>query len=168
MTSPADAAPFRQAGPPDHAAVLGLIGEYYAYDGIAFDAPGIAPGLEVLLRDPSLGRVLLIEYQAGTAGYLIVTFGFDLEFGGRQATVTDLFLRSEARGLGLGSAVFAGLERFCLEQEVVALELQVEDENTAAQAFYRRLGFESHHRIPMSKRLIQQHAPPAPSPEAHP
>lgn len=160
MTSPTDVstASIRPAGPPDHAAVLALIAEYYAHDGLTFDEHGMAPGLAELLRTPELGRVLLIEHQGQVAGYLIATFGFDLEFGGRLATVTDVYLRPAARRLHLGSAVFAALERLCLEAGVRALELQPERHNTAAQAFYRHLGFEVLDRVPMHKPLTAVHS----------
>jgi hypothetical protein len=40
-----------------------------------------------------------------------------------------------------------------LERGIHAIELQVEDDNHEAMAFYRRAGLLAHSRIPMSKRL---------------
>ncbi|WP_189090298.1 GNAT family N-acetyltransferase [Deinococcus ruber] len=151
-------APLRCATASDLTATLSLIGEYYAFDGIGFDRDSLEQGLRTLLSEPLLGRVYLIEsgtIESGmvVAGYTILTFGFDLEFGGRQATMTDLYLRPAFRGAGLGRASMAALEAVCQELEIGALELQVERDNRAAQAFYGRLGFQAHDRIPMSKRL---------------
>ncbi len=107
----------------------------------------------MLLADPRLGIACLIERGQQLAGYLILTFGFDLEFGGRQATVTDLYLRPEARGSGLGAAALTALEDVGRRLGLKALELQVERDNLEAQAFYTRLGFTAHDRVPLSKRL---------------
>jgi ribosomal protein S18 acetylase RimI-like enzyme len=86
-------------------------------------------------------------------GYVILTFGGDLEFGGRQATVTDLYIIDGYRRLGLGSKILHFVEETCKELGIKALELQVERKNVAAQTFYCKLGFERHDRIPLSKRL---------------
>lgn len=110
-----------------------------------------------MLRDPSIGRVWLIRLGPEEVGYVILTFSYDIEFGGRQGTVTDLYILEGYRRLGLGSKTFRFLEAACGEFSVEALELQVERKNVAAQAFYRKLGFEPSDRIPLSKRLISPH-----------
>lgn len=133
--------------------LLEFIRLYYAYDGISFGESSIHDGLKTLLQDPSLGRAFIIQDGEQDAGYLILTFGFDLEFGGRQATVTDVFIEEGHRGKGLGSKVFAQLEEICRSLGVGALELQVEEDNLEAQRFYQKLGFHAHRRIPMSKAL---------------
>ena len=120
---------------------------------IPFDEASIAGGLSVLLRDPSFGLAFLIQNGEQEAGYLILTFGFDLEFGGRQATLTEVFINEGHRRKGIGSRVFAQLEEICRNLGIGALELQVEEDNLEAQRFYHKLGFRAHSRIPMSKRL---------------
>jgi ribosomal protein S18 acetylase RimI-like enzyme len=107
----------------------------------------------VLLRDRSIGRVWLIRRGQEDLGYVILTFGYDLEFGGRQAIVTDLYVVDRYRRLGLGTQTLHFLEETCRKMAIAALELQVERKNVAALAFYRKLGFERHDRIPLSKRL---------------
>lgn len=134
--------------------VLEFIRAYYAYDRIPFDEPRVRKGLGVLLQDPSLGKVFLIQDQGLNAGYLILTFAFDLEFGGREAFVTDLYIAPEYRGKGLGKRAFEAVEQLCPTLGVKALELQVERDNLEAQAFYHQHGFKTHTRIPMSKVLI--------------
>lgn len=140
----------------DLATVLGLVEAYYSFDRIPFHLPRVRRALEVLLRDTSLGQVWLIRIDHKDVGYVIFTFGYDLEFGGRQATVTDLYIADEYRGLGLGMSTLKAIETTCRELGVTALELQVESSNKAAQAFYRKAGFDSHDRIPMSKPLFNE------------
>ena len=87
------------------------------------------------------------------AGYIMVTFGFDLEFGGRQATITELYVRPEHRGKGLGRMALGYVEEFVRRRGVQALELQVTRGNSRAYDFYTSCGFQGYDRIPMSKRL---------------
>jgi GNAT superfamily N-acetyltransferase len=133
--------------------LLDFIRAYYAFDAIAFDADVVRPALLELLANEAYGGAWLIR-QSGTAiGYFVLTFGFDLEFGGRQATVTELFVRADARGRGAGRAALEFIEKYLRRLGIGALELQVERDNAEARAFYERLGFEAHDRVPLSKRI---------------
>jgi diamine N-acetyltransferase len=131
-----------------------LIKNYYAFDQIPFRDEEIDVGLRAFLRDPSLGRAWLIMHGKTTVGYVIVIFRFDVEFGGRAALITDLYLAAAHRRKGFGRRTLRFVEGFCRKSGIASLELQVERSNTAAQAFYAANGFRSHARIPMSKRLI--------------
>ena len=143
----------RRASPADHATLLRLIAAYYAYDHIAFDEPVARAGLAQLLSDEATGRAYLLERRGEIAGYFIFTFGFDVEFGGRLATLTDLYLEPAFRGAGLGTAALEFIAAECRALGVKAIELQVEEANLPAQALYRKLGFERLSRLPMSKLL---------------
>jgi len=146
-------ASFKTATEADADTLLNLIQKYFVYDGISFDASKIRPGLILLLKDESIGHAWLIQSGAKAVGYVIFTYGFDLEFGGRLALVTDLYLEEEFRGQGLGRMTLKRIEEFCRANGVRALELQVERDNSEAQALYRKFGFEAADRIPLSKRL---------------
>ena len=143
----------RIAGVSDFQPLLKLIGEYYRFDGLRFEAKSIAPALRKLLGDESLGRVWMIYQGARAAGYVILTFNYDLEFGGMQGIVTDLFLRAKFRGCGLGAQALGCVGEYCRRHDISAIELQVEHENKAAQQFYRKLGFHKLSRIVMGKDL---------------
>ncbi len=133
--------------------LMEMIREYYEFDHIPFDPSEIQAGLAGLLKDDSLGRVWWILSELRPVGYVILTFGVDLEFGGRQATITDLYLEPEQRRRGFGRKTLAHVEDFCRASGIQALELQVERNNVSAQAFYKSIGFRAHDRIPMSKRI---------------
>ncbi|HLX72778.1 MAG TPA: GNAT family N-acetyltransferase [Verrucomicrobiae bacterium] len=144
---------FRQAKPTDLKTLSKLIRHYYAFDHIAFDTTAVHAGLNTMLNNKSVGQAFLIAFEATLIGYAILTYGFDLEFGGRTALITDLFIETKFRRRGLGRKTLQFLEQFCRSKKIGALELQVERTNKAAQAFYRGLDFEAHDRIPMTKRL---------------
>ncbi len=96
-----------------------------------------------LLDEPRLGQVWLIEHgPAGdVVGYVVVTFVFAMEFGGRVAVVDDFYVRPEARGDGLGKAAIAAVRRACEELGVRAMRVEVGAENAVARAVYRSAGF---------------------------
>jgi GNAT superfamily N-acetyltransferase len=144
---------FRQASPADLEPLVSLIHDYYQYDTIPFDEATLRPALARFLSDPTLGRAWLAEVRGQTAGYLIATFSFDLEFDGRTLMVTDLFLRESYRRQGVGRAALAFLEGEAPNLGVGAIELQAQRHNEAALAFYRTQGFERYDRVPMIKRL---------------
>jgi ribosomal protein S18 acetylase RimI-like enzyme len=134
----------------DAGVLLKLIREYYAYDEIPWNRH-IPSGLKLFLRNPKYGHAILMKVDQEAAGYLIFTYGFDLEFGGVQVTVTDFYIRPEYRRLGLGKKTLQFFTQFCKSKKIKAIELQAVKSNQKAIAFYRAMGFELYERIPMSK-----------------
>ncbi len=132
---------------------VGFVGQYYQFDGIAFNADRVRQGIRQLIENPAFGFIWFIAPQGQPVGHVVVTFGFDLEFGGRVATVTEVFIEKAARAQGLGKRVFQELEAICRANEIGALELQVERDNSEAQQFYKKLGYHFHDRLPGSKLL---------------
>ena len=143
----------KAATPRDTAKLLKFIRAYYRFDRIPFDRKTLTSGLSRLLKDQSCGRAWFILSGRQTVGYLLLTFGFDLEFGGRQATVTDFYIDGRYRRKGFGCKALMQVEKFCSACGVETIELQVTRKNARALAFYKQLGFEAHDRIPMSKRI---------------
>jgi len=137
----------------DRNILLKLIAAYYRYDHLPFDRRMIEVGLVELLKHREFGEAWLISYGGRYIGYLIFTFLFDLEFGGRQVGVTDLFIHSRCRRKGIGEHVLRRLEQHCKRENIASIELQVLKENREVVAFYERVGFQVHDRIPMSKRV---------------
>ncbi len=144
---------FRTATPADAALLASLVGKYYEFDGIRYVTDEVESGLSILLTDPSLGQAWLVLSGSQPAGYVIFTHGFDIEFGGRLALITDLYLEPDYRGRGIGRRVLEQVEVHCRSNGLRGLELQVETNNAEARALYARFGFEAADRIPMSKRI---------------
>jgi ribosomal protein S18 acetylase RimI-like enzyme len=124
-----------------------------AHEGIAIDDAELAAALRRLLGDPSLGAAWLIEDSSRAVGYAIVTFGYDLEFGGRDAYLTELWVDPDARDRGVGGAALARLPDELRARDVRALHLQVRPDN-AARRLYERAGFIASPRVVMTKRLV--------------
>ncbi len=125
----------------DTAAFLPLMCAFYEEDHHPFDEGIATRALEGLLGDPRWGLAWLIEADGALAGYVVLTFGYSLEFGGREATIDELYLREPYRGQGIGRQTIAHLIAACREHGAHALHLEVEPHNSRARAFYRALGF---------------------------
>ena len=140
-----------QAG--DVELLLGMMADFNAGEQIAVSEQALRPALARLLVDASLGRVWLIRSASETLGYAVVTFGYDLEFAGQDAFITELYLRPPARGRGIGRAAMVSIEAASRALGVHAIHLMVRPENQAAVALYAAAGFTSPPRTFLSKVL---------------
>jgi GNAT superfamily N-acetyltransferase len=125
---------------------------YYLEDGHAFRDDRQLPALAALAADEPFGRACLIELGARAAGYVVLTWAFSLEAGGREACLDELYLVPEARNRGVGSRVLALLEDEARAFGVRRVFLEVERKNRAI-GLYRRAGYLDHDRFLMSKLL---------------
>lgn len=146
----------RPATPPDLPALLVLVAEYCAADGHEFDEQVVMAGLMPLLDNDAdrLGIVLIAEFDeetGGPVGYAVLTWGWSIEIGGREAVLDELYVR--VRGRGIGSELLRVAEVMCRQHGVLRIFLETEAPNEAARRLYTRNGFESESSIWMSKHL---------------
>jgi ribosomal protein S18 acetylase RimI-like enzyme len=113
------------------------------------------PTVARLLGNPELGIAAHIFEGNLRRGYCVVTWGYDLEWGGRDAFLTELFLVPDARGRGLGTLVLPLVEALATRHGARALHLMVKPENERALRLYRSAGFQSPPRLFMTKVLAQ-------------
>jgi ribosomal protein S18 acetylase RimI-like enzyme len=142
----------RRASLDDHAEVLPRTRALNAHEGITTEPHVLAAALERLLGDPALGGVWLVERDGAAIGYAIVTFGYDLEFGGRDAYLTEIWVDPAERGGGAGGAALRLLGPALRALGVHALHLQVRPDNPALR-LYERTGFVASPRVIMTQRL---------------
>lgn len=122
------------------------------HEAITIADATLEAALAKLLGDASLGSVWVVEDAGAIVGYAIVTYGYDLEFGGRDAYLTELWIDDAARGRGAGTAALAALDGELRARGVHALHLQVRPENPAVR-LYERTGFVQSPRVIMTRRL---------------
>jgi diamine N-acetyltransferase len=144
----------REASNADLEQIVAFMRALYAEDGstpLVVDRATSA--LRQLLDHPEHGSVWLIEVSSVPAGYLILTWGYSLEFHGRDAFIDELYVAPTYRGIGVGRQAMELAEHEARARGVQALHLEVEPENVRAQALYRRTGFAQRGYVLMSKRL---------------
>ena len=142
---------FRPARPDDLDGLLALQRAYYAEAGYPFEPARARAALAGLLADPTLGAVWLAEREGSPMAYAVLTLGYSLEYGGRDAFLDELYVAPAQRRRGLARAALVALERGAAARGVRELHLEVERELEGARALYRRAGFVDHDRAPMSK-----------------
>ncbi|CAN5906896.1 hypothetical protein BH11MYX3_BH11MYX3_12740 [soil metagenome] len=110
-------------------------------------------GLRTLLGNPGFGGVWLVLREGETIGYAIVTYGFDLEFGGREGWLTELWIDADQRTQGAGTAVLEALIPELEQRDIKAVHLQVRADNPAMR-LYERSGFVASPRTIMTRRIL--------------
>ncbi len=151
---------FRLAVEADTGILLRLMREYYLYDGHGFDEPKAHGALMALLRDANLGRSWLILDDGGAVGYVVLCFGYSLEWLGRDAFVDEFYLLEGYRRRGWGRKTMEFVEEAARAAGVRTLHLEVVPENTAALQVYQKLGFVEHESTFLSKWIAQDLSKP--------
>jgi GNAT superfamily N-acetyltransferase len=125
---------FRIATEADADLLLAMMREYYAFDGHAYD-----------------GRAWLICDGDMAVGYIVLTFGYSLEYLGRDAFIDEFYLRESYRGRGWGRRTLEFVEEAGRAADVRTIHLEVVRANTRAKEVYRRAGYSDHDHYLMSK-----------------
>ncbi len=94
---------FKNAQSEDIPQILEMMSEFYAIDHYSFDAAINEKNLTEFINNPTLGRLYLIREEATTVGYIVLTFGFSFEYGGRDAFIDEFFLKATHRRKGIGT-----------------------------------------------------------------
>lgn len=132
--------------------LLTLMAEFYA-DTMPFAPAAAQSALSGILQNSAYGFVWLIQRQGSTVGYVVLTLGYSLEYGGRDAFIDELYLRPSDRHQGIGTQPLHFLEKTCRQLNLKALHLEVDRRNPRARALYDRLGFETPDRVLMTQQF---------------
>ena len=146
---------FRLAELEDLPPLLDMIRDFHRGEGIASPAEAVEAAVRVLLGR-STGRIWMIADENGaTAGYMVLTFGFSIEFEGRDAFVDELYLKPEYRGRGWGTAAVEFAAAAASELGIKALHLEADRGKDRVVHLYRSLGFREHDRFLMTRWLTR-------------
>jgi ribosomal protein S18 acetylase RimI-like enzyme len=105
---------------------------------------------EIIVRH-TVDDTLLVARDDGVVGFVI----FEREAGSfeqdvARGIITNLYVRPERRGEGIGSALLSAAEDTLRERGIDAVALEVMADNKAARRFYRRAGYRAH-RVELEK-----------------
>jgi GNAT superfamily N-acetyltransferase len=88
--------------------------------------------------------LFVAEDDAGrVVGMLTISHRWTLWHRGPCALIEELVVDEEARGQGLGRALIQAAIDWAQAEGCSEIEVSTEEDNADAQAFYRRLGFDS-------------------------
>ena len=143
----------RRATDDDIPVLVALMREFYAESDYPLPEEAAAQAFAGLLADERLGRLWLIEHLGEPAGYVALTVGYSMEFGGLRGFVDDLFVRAAHRGRGLASAALEEVLDECEAMDVRALLVEVGPDDDVARRVYARAGLEDTGRVVMARPL---------------
>lgn len=131
--------------------LLKMIEEFYLIEKIPYEKEILRGCLQDMLKNPALGTVRLVMYDNAPAGYFVLTFGYSLEYHGRNAVLDEFYIREAYQGKGAGTRCLKYIDEYCIQENIIAVHLVVDRVNARAKELYHRNGYEVHDRYLMSK-----------------
>jgi len=132
----------RDAEPAD----AGLIAEFNRLlaaesEDITLHPDTVAAGVAALLGDPALGRYWLAELDGDAVGQIMTTREWSDWRNGMLWWIQSVYVRPDARGQGVFSALYRHVERLARETAgICGLRLYVDDCNDRARRIYEAMG----------------------------
>jgi ribosomal protein S18 acetylase RimI-like enzyme len=131
-----------------------LIAAFHGEEGITLDAAKRRAAIAPLLDGIPHGAIYLIGPPRAPIGYVIVTFGWSVEFGGMDGFIDEIYVRPGVRGRGIANEVLLTLPRSLAEAGMKAIHLEVDTENQSARRLYERAGFSLRERYALMTRKL--------------
>lgn len=141
----------RRADSEDRDQLDGLIERFYCIDNHEFDRARVDAGLNPLLGGDEYRQVWVAAEGDLLAGYVVVTWSWSLESGGRDCILDELYV--ESRGGGVGALLLSHAMSEARKAGATAMFLETEAPNDGARRFYRRHGFSADDSTWMSRDL---------------
>ncbi|HTB73076.1 MAG TPA: GNAT family N-acetyltransferase [Polyangiaceae bacterium] len=139
--------------------LLDMMADFNTIEDLSWSRELVEPAVRTLLSSPDLGVVHYILEAGEVRGYFVLTWGFDLEWNGRDAFLTELYILAQSRGRGIGRHVLPQIEELAERHGARALHLMVRPENEPAVALYQGAGYECPPRLFLTKALPGGEAP---------
>ena len=146
---------FRIATAEDVELLLELMREFYSVEHLELDESSAGRALHELVEHAEQGTAVLIEDGRVPLGYLVLTYGFSLEFGGRFGLLDELYVRPSFQGKGIGTAAMSFVEDLCRRSGIAAVRLEVHRTNEIARRLYRKGGYMDQKRDLLTKCIMQ-------------
>lgn len=131
-----------------------LVAAFHQEEGIVQDDATRREALAPLLEGSPHGCVYLAGPRRAPIGYVTISFGWSLEFGGLDGFVDEIFIRPGVRGRGIGSEILLTLPKTLATAGMKAIHLEVGRDNAKARRIYEKLRFEPRENyILMTRKL---------------
>ena len=138
---------------PDHIDKLdALVAAFHAEQGIGLSEEARRAALVPLLEGIPHGAAYLIGPPRAPIGYLIIAFGWSVEFGGLDGFIDEIYIRPGVRGRGIASETLQALPRALAGAGLKALHLEVDRDAQEVRKLYTRAGFSPRPRYMLMTR----------------
>ena len=139
----------------DISTITQMMQDFYAIDNYPMDVEVAKNLFQEFISNEHLGKSWLIYSENEIVGYIILTFIFSFEYGGKIAFVDELFIKETARGKGIGKEAIQFIQREVPKLSLKLLYLEVEPHNENAQKLYLAHDFELHNRKLMKYKVTK-------------
>jgi ribosomal protein S18 acetylase RimI-like enzyme len=137
------------AGEQDIEAVVALMCGFRDWMGRSEPADErIRATIDVLIDDPATEFLLAAPDGPQAAGVCQLRYRLTVWTGADDCWLEDLYVRDDARRAGLGRALVTGAFQRARARGCRRIDLDVNEDNTDALAFYRSLGFTTEPKPP--------------------
>ena len=130
-----------------------MMQDFYAIDNYPMDVEVTKTLFQEFISNEHLGKSWMIYSENEIVGYIILTFIFSFEYGGKIAFVDELFIKETARGKGIGKEAIQFIQREVPKLSLNLLYLEVEPHNENAQKLYLAHDFVIHNRKLMKYKV---------------
>lgn len=118
-----------------------LIDAFHEETGLTTTAQSRADAIGPLLEGSPLGVAYLIGPPRAPIGYIVLSFGWSIEFGGMDGVIDEIYIRPGVRGRGIATEVLLTLPKALANAGLKALHLEVDIKDEDTQRLYQRSGF---------------------------
>ena len=132
-----------------------MMQDFYAIDNYPMDVEVTKTLFQEFISNEHLGKSWLIYSENEIVGYIILTFIFSFEYGGKIAFVDELFIKETARGKGFGKEAIQFIQQEVPKLSLKLLYLEVEPHNENAQKLYLAHDFVIHNRKLMKYKFTK-------------
>ncbi len=131
----------RKIATKDKALVMEMMRVFYASDAVSTNGSAeiFESDIDNCLRDDPYVEGYVFEEGGVLQGYAMLAKSYSTEFGKHCIWVEDIYIKPEARGLGLAKEFFDFLDE---KYAGYVFRLEVEDYNERAVKVYKKAGFD--------------------------
>lgn len=131
------------AGPEHVSLILEMIRELADWEGYSDQVEANEDILtKSLFGSDSIATVLIAYIKEEPVGYLIYCPKFATYTGRNEIYLQDIYLRKQARGSGIGLSLMVELAKIARKSGASRIEWFVDENNSQALEFYKKLGAE--------------------------
>ena len=142
------------AGPDDLERLLPMVAGFQDHIGQPRNAEALEQALSPLLEGTPLGVVYLIGPRRAPVGYIALSFGWSIGFGGLESRISQFWVRSAVRGRGMGGDVLLALVPALAKHGLAAISLELPESDVRAQNLYLRRGFRAESGTQTLRRVL--------------
>jgi ribosomal protein S18 acetylase RimI-like enzyme len=123
-----------------------MMQDFYAIDNYPINIEISKKLFHEFISNENFGKAWLIYLDEEIVGYVILTFIFSFEYGGKIAFIDELYINKTARGKGIGTKTIQFIKSEIPKLSLKLLYLEVEHHNESAQKLYLAHDFVIHNR----------------------